>query len=292
MRLASPEECLAQFGYAPGTVPPVGHAAGVRVLLDAELAGLGSSCTETRAASATATTAASSCSSGSACDGTNTGSHDLAGSELLHSGAGMEGATLAVTHAQLMQLLQDAAVASFTTASREPTQAADAPGDAPAAAGPGPGSAAAGTVASPAAAAAAASSSMGAGGGAQAPATRFLLDSMLGRLCRWLRCMGVDAEMVAQGTPSCQLAALAEAAGLQVRRCGGPGKRHAVPMLFWCHCRCLTGALNVLRKSVQLQHTALARTPPPVNAPAASGCGEVPAPTPCRRAHTCRVVCL
>ena len=37
IRMASPSECLFRFGYAPGTVPPFGHRAGVRVLIDSSI---------------------------------------------------------------------------------------------------------------------------------------------------------------------------------------------------------------------------------------------------------------
>ena len=54
---------------------------------------------------------------------------------------------------------------------------------------------------------------------------KFLLDSMLGRLCRWLRAMGIDAEFVEPGQQgqsqqqSTLIQQVQEAALLQVSSC-------------------------------------------------------------------------
>ncbi|KAL6765613.1 Mut7-C RNAse domain-containing protein [Haematococcus lacustris] len=45
----------------------------------------------------------------------------------------------------------------------------------------------------------------------------FLLDAMLGRLCRWLRCLGVDADMVPQNLTRQQLTDMAVQASAQGR---------------------------------------------------------------------------
>jgi prolyl-tRNA editing enzyme YbaK/EbsC (Cys-tRNA(Pro) deacylase) len=38
VRVATPEECITVYGYAPGSVPPVGHRTPVERLIDASLA--------------------------------------------------------------------------------------------------------------------------------------------------------------------------------------------------------------------------------------------------------------
>ncbi len=46
---------------------------------------------------------------------------------------------------------------------------------------------------------------------------KFLVDGMLGRLCRWLRCLGIDAEFVGKHPGVLELAQMASDAARQGR---------------------------------------------------------------------------
>lgn len=164
MRVASRRECLEVFGYAPGTLPPIGHSPCTTLLVDFRL--------------------------GNACVALERQEKKEDKAEIVF-GAGDDRLELALTFSQLLRLIgRDAVVADVAEvvtvvgnngSSREPTAAALVPPPPPLVPPPaGPEEAA--TLPAPLPLQ------------PLAAAPTFLVDSMCGRLARWLRCLGLDAE--------------------------------------------------------------------------------------------------
>ncbi|GIM13011.1 hypothetical protein Vretimale_16204 [Volvox reticuliferus] len=215
LRVATPGECVSVYGFAPGTLPPFGHPNLLPVLVDAGLEVIDQShkgntegSREPHGASETV-------------DG-GVPAAEAAALSSLYCGSGVAEAVVEVSYQQLLTLsggrpvdIADDSLAAEAAAAATP--AVDAPVSAVVtalsgleAASPSPGAAAATAVTAVdtgaggggvAGGSTAVETVMaGAGGGGAAP-TRFLLDSMLGRLCRWLRCLGLDAEYVGRMSP-------------------------------------------------------------------------------------------
>uniref|UniRef100_A0A7S2VVD9 Mut7-C RNAse domain-containing protein n=1 Tax=Chlamydomonas chlamydogama TaxID=225041 RepID=A0A7S2VVD9_9CHLO len=232
IKIAAPDVCMSTFGYAPGTLPPFGHTQDIPVLLDCGLAAQeqptccvatdGGSCTPagTRHHSAgqqgqqghlagqdnteppthdtnqveAQSTAVACCVPGS--EQNHYADDDAAprlsgsGQELssgqLYCGAGTPDAIISLSFDQLVAV----SGATVATISKQEYQPASSPTD------------------EAEAASALATDThqtslqleQQAGGIGMAGGLKFLLDNMLGRLCRWLRCLGVDAELVSQHT--------------------------------------------------------------------------------------------
>jgi uncharacterized protein with PIN domain len=155
VRVASRRECVEVFGYAPGTVPPVGHGTSTAIVVDFRLNGGGG------------------------------GDGDCS----IVFGAGDDRLELALTFEQLLRVAgSTAAVADVAEpggkgaeGGQQQRQEAAPPPLPPALPPPKPSSSS-----SPSSSAAAAT--------LLREPPRFLVDSMCGRLARWLRCLGLDAE--------------------------------------------------------------------------------------------------
>jgi hypothetical protein len=234
VRLATPLECVTQFGYRPGTVPPIGHRdVTTPVIVDSEcmasalplLAGGGSFGTLLRIEPA-ALLAQSNVSVAELAEAADV-------SDAPPSGAAV---------ARAMSTAPDAADAHGASSAPPPTvksfhrvrstSSADAHGCAgdadadTALATNGAGARLAGTSAAVSeaaagAAAAAAATGTGTGTGAAAPLppmelvreARFLVDSMMGRLLRWLRVLGVDTLLREEGESVGEILARSQAEG-------------------------------------------------------------------------------
>ena len=175
VRVASRRECLEVFGYAPGTVPPVGHGPHTALVVDFRL--------------------------GNACVAAP-GRRPEASAEIVF-GAGDDRLELGLTFEQLMRLMgsgdgrRGAAVADVAEAMAGGDSggggdhAVPRPPPPPLLPPPSPE-----RVLQP-----------------LATAPKFLVDTMCGRLARWLRCLGLDAESLDAATERLLVVAAAAAAG-------------------------------------------------------------------------------
>ncbi len=254
MRLATAVEAQAKYGYSPGTLPPAGHRQPLPVLLDLRLLLCQGMLPGQQAAGAAGDAAAAGQAPSGCPGGWPEGQQPEPGpgssaaeprrphQHYLCCCAGTLQACMRLTFEQLLQLssgkvvdmaegelpaqlqeLPDSQASSRRASSSTAVEAAVAAVAAAKsravreAAGHG---ALAGEAAAGAAAGTGPAAPQPPGGGQGAP--RFLLDGMLGRLCRWLRCLVSRAprlatrehllcrHLVAPGTPAPGLAALAQ----------------------------------------------------------------------------------
>lgn len=157
VRLASRRECIEVFGFAPGTLPPVGHGPHTALVVDFRL--------------------------GNACCCAAASSPPSPPDEIVF-GCGDDGLELALSYPQLLRLIgRDAAAVVGDVADVAPAPAAATAAAATAPPMLPPPTSAPPPLLRP-----------------LAEAPKFLVDSMCGRLARWLRCLGLDAESLEVAT--------------------------------------------------------------------------------------------